>query len=159
MGFSIILTPFWSTFTEAWAKKEFNWIRSAMHKLIKIWGLVFIGGIVMIIISPWIYQVWVGREITVSLTMSALVAAWVILNAWNNIFAHFLNGLGKIKLQLYLGIGAAIVNVPLAILLGSKIGVEGVLLANIIVVAFGALVYPLQYKKIMGNSATGIWGK
>lgn len=159
MGFSIVLSPFWSAFTEAWVKKEFNWIRSAMHKLIKIWGIIFIGGIVMLIISPWIYQVWIGREITVSLGMSVLVAAWVILNAWNSIFAQFLNGVGKIKLQLYIGIGGSVVNVPLAVFLGTKIGIRGVLLANIIVVAFGILIYPIQYKKLMNGSATGIWGK
>ena len=28
MGFSIIITPFWSAFTEAYAKNDFGWIRN-----------------------------------------------------------------------------------------------------------------------------------
>lgn len=159
MGFSIILSPFWSAFTEAWAKNEINWIQRMMRKLFQTWGLILLTGIVMTFISQWVYQAWVGKEIAITLTMSALVAIWVILNAWNGIFGQFLNGIGKIKLQLYMGIGAAIVNVPLAIFLGSKIGIEGVLLANIIVTVFGALIYPIQYKKLINDIATGIWNK
>ena len=91
--------------------------------------------------------------------MSVLVSVWMVLNAWNGIFSYFLNGVGKIKLQLYMGIGGAIANIPLAIFLGFKIGIEGILLANIIVTAFGILIYPVQYKKIMNGSAAGIWCK
>ena len=159
MGFSIILTPFWSAFTEAWVKKEFGWIKKTMSKLLGIWSLLLVGGIIMVFLSKWIYRIWVGDIITVPYALSALVAAWVIINAWNGVYSHFLNGLGKIKLQLYLGISAAVINVPLAILLGLKIGIEGVLLANVLVTITGALIYPMQYNKLINNNAKGIWNK
>lgn len=159
MGFSIILTPFWSAFTEAWVKKELGWIKKTMSKLLGIWSLLLVGGIIMVLLSKWIYRIWVGDIITVPYALSALVAAWVLINAWNGVYSHFLNGLGKIKLQLYLGISAAVINVPLAILLGLKIGIEGVLLANVLVTIMGALIYPVQYKKLIDNNAKGIWNK
>lgn len=56
-----------------------------------------------------------------------------------------------------MGLGAAILNVPLAIYMGMKIGILGVLLANIVVSIAGVIIYPIQYKKIINNNAKGIW--
>lgn len=159
MGFSIVITPFWSAFTEAWVKKEIAWIKNIMRKLFIIWSILLIAGIIMLICSKWVYSVWVGDKVTVPFIMSALVGAWVLLNAWNGIFAQFLNGLGKIKLQLYLGIFTALINVPLALYLGKKIGIEGVLLANVLVLSIGVWMYPLQYYKLINNKAKGIWNR
>jgi len=159
MGFSIVITPFWSAFTEAWAKKEIVWIKKIMHKLIFLWGILFLLGICMLIFSNWIYGFWVGEKVTIPFSMSFLVGGWVLLNAWNGIFSQFLNGLGKVKLQMYLGITAALLNVPLAIFLGKKFGVDGVLFANLIVLSVGVWMYPLQYYKLINNNARGIWIK
>jgi len=159
MGFAIILTPFWSAFTEAWVKKEISWIRNSIKKLVGLWGLLLIAGIIMLVFSKWVYAVWIGEKVQVSFSISALVCAWVLLNAWNGIFSHFLNGVGKIKLQLYIGITAAVLNVPLALFLGNKIGIEGVLTANLLVKIFGVWIYPLQSFKLINNKATGLWKK
>jgi O-antigen/teichoic acid export membrane protein len=85
--------------------------------------------------------------------------SWVLINAWNGIFSHFLNGIGKLKIQLYLGITSAIINIPLAIFLGKLIGISGVLLANVMLGFIGACIYPIQYRKIVTNKASNIWNK
>ena len=159
MGFTIILTPFWSAFTEAWAKKEIVWIKKIMQKLLYLWLFLLLPAILMFIFSPWVYKIWVGEKIIIPYSISALVAVWVLLNAWNGIFAYFLNGIGKIKLQLYLGISAAILNVPLALFLGLKFGIRGVLLTNVILALAVSWIFPLQYKKIINHTAYGIWTK
>lgn len=159
MGFIIVINPFWSAITEAWIKKELGWIKNTVKKLRYLWFLLVIMGIAMLITSKWVYQVWIGDKVTISYIMSAFVGAWVLLNAWNGIYSHFLNGVGKIKLQLYLGITAAALNIPLAIFLGLKIGVEGVLLSNVILAFIQSLIYPIQYKKIITGNAQGIWNK
>lgn len=159
MGFAIVITPFWSAFTEAWAKKEITWVKNIMNKLFLFWGLLVLIGLIMLFATNWVYGIWVGDKVKISFTMSALVLTWVILNVWNGIFSNFLNGLGKIKLQLYIGISAAIVNVPLAIYLGKSMGVEGVLLANIVVLSVGVWVYPIQYKKLIIGNAKGVFNK
>ena len=35
MGFSIIITPFWSAFTEAYTKNDYAWIKNNIKRLIK----------------------------------------------------------------------------------------------------------------------------
>lgn len=159
MGFTIIISPFWSAFTEAWVKNDINWIKKIMNKLIQVWGILFLAAIIMLVLSPWVYHIWVGEKVTISYTMSALIAIWVVLNIWNGIFSQFLNGVGKIRLQLYIGVTVAILNVPLAIFLGIHFGINGVLLANVILIAAASWFYPLQYKKLISNSASGVWNK
>ncbi len=159
MGFSVIITPFWSAFTEAWKKNDASWIKKSMRRLVQLWGLMVVAGFIMLTVSQWIYHLWVGDEVNVSNSMSVLVMIWVLLNTWNGIFSHFLNGVGIIQLQLYIGIIVALLNIPLAIFLGKKLGIEGVLLANILVGINTAWIFPLQYRKILNKKATGIWNK
>lgn len=159
MGFSIIKTPFWSAFTEAWTKKEIVWIKNIMTKLMLAWFLFMVCGTVMLIFSKWIFLIWIGDKVYIPYSISALVGVWVLLNAWNGIFSTFLNGVGKVKLQMYLGVTAAFVNVPLAIYFGKNIGIEGVLIANLLVISIGVWLYPLQYQKIISGTAKGIFNR
>jgi O-antigen/teichoic acid export membrane protein len=159
MLFTIVITPFWSAYTEAWAKRDILWIKQTMKKIICIWKLLLVFGIIMLLVSKLVYLFWIGNKVTIPFSMSSLIMIWILLNIWNGIYSQFLNGLGKIKLQLYLGLSAAILNVPLAVFLGLKIGLEGVLLSNILVVGIVSWIYPIQYKKLITNSAYGIWNK
>ena len=159
MGFGIIITPFWSAFTEAWVKHETLWIKKIMQKLFIIWGILFIVGVLMVVFSKWIFSIWIGDKVHITYIMSILICTWVLINAWNGIFSNFLNGVSVLKLQMYCGLVGAIINVPLVIFLGKLIGIEGVLLANILVGLPAIIIYPIQYNKIIKSKATGIWNK
>jgi O-antigen/teichoic acid export membrane protein len=157
MLFSIVISPFWSAFTEASVNNDNRWIRNIMKKLFKFWGIMVLLGFMMLVISSWIYPLWVGENVVIGFWMSAFVLIWTLINTWNSIFSTFLNGIGKVKLQLYIGISSAILNIPLAIFLGKQIGLNGIFIANIIVSLVGAFIYPIQYKKLIFNRAKGIW--
>ena len=159
MGFSIIMSPFWSAVTDAWTREEIGWIKNSMRKLRQAWVIFLIIAFVMFISSQWIYKIWVGEQIVIPYILSALIGIWVMINTWNAIHSHFLNGIGKVKLQLYIGISAAVINVPLAIMLGKSIGIEGVLLCNLILAMIQSLIYPMQFSKIINIKAYGIWNK
>ena len=87
------------------------------------------------------------------------IAAYVIINAWNGIYSHFLNGIGVIKIQLYFALAGSLVNIPLAIFLGRTFGVYGVILSTTIISIMAAVISPIQYNKIINNKAAGIWAK
>jgi O-antigen/teichoic acid export membrane protein len=157
MLFGMIMVPLWSAYTEAWIKKDISWIKNTINKLILIWGLIALGVIVMFIASKFVYRMWVGKEIPISI--SAVMAIYVIVNGWCGIFSQFLNGVGKIKLQLIIGLSGALVNIPLAIFLGKHLGIYGVLLSTVLLSALSAVISPLQYLKIINYRATGIWNK
>jgi len=51
MASGIIMLPFWSAFTDAWTKKDVNWIKNTMKKLRSIWSLLIVAVIIMLIFS------------------------------------------------------------------------------------------------------------
>jgi O-antigen/teichoic acid export membrane protein len=159
MLFGMIMVPLWSAYTEAWIKKDIDWIKNTIKKLILIWGLVTLGVIIMFIASKFIYRMWVGKEIIVPVSVSAVMAIYVIVNGWCGIFSQFLNGVGKIKLQLIIGLLGALINIPLAIFLGKHLGIYGVLLSTVLLSALSAVISPVQYLKIINYKATGVWNK
>lgn len=159
MVMGIIMTPFWSAFTEAWVKKDLDWIQGTVSKLRKIWLALTLVSMIMLLLASWVYHLWVGDEVVISFAVSASIAAYVVINGWNSIYSQFLNGVGKVKLQLYLAIGGSLVNIPLAIFLGKTLGIYGVVLSTTIISIASAIITPLQYKKIISNQASGIWNK
>ena len=159
MGFGIIMLPFWSAFTEAWIKNDIAWIKNTMKKLKLIWLMISVVAIIMLVCANFMYRMWVGKGIPVPILMSAIMAAYVIVNAWCGIYSQFLNGVGKIKLQLYSGLFGALINIPLAIFLGKHIGISGVVLSTLILAMISAAWSPVQYNKLINHNAKGIWNK
>jgi len=161
MGFSIFITPFWSAFTEAYTKNDFSWMKNTIKRLIKIWVLIVFTVIIMLLISDKIYEVWIGDRVQITFSLSALMALFVIISTWNNIFAFFLNGVSKIKISFYLSVITGFINIPLSIFLAKNIhlGIEGVILSTVICIFLGTIVQPIQYFKIINNKAFGIWNK
>jgi O-antigen/teichoic acid export membrane protein len=159
MLLGIFITPFWSAFTEAWSKKDIQWIKNTMKKLRILWALLSITTLIMLIFANFIYKIWVGKEIVIPISISVMMAFYVIINAWNSIFCQFLNGVGKIKIQLYTGIIDMVLNIPMAVFLGKAFGVAGVILSSVILSGLNMIWTVIQYKKIIDNKAYGIWAE
>ncbi|HMN17964.1 MAG: oligosaccharide flippase family protein [Ignavibacteriales bacterium] len=159
--FNVVLAPFWSAFTEAYVKKEYSWIQNAIRKLLIIWIILSLIAVFMIIISNIVYSIWVGSEIQVPFILSIFTGIFVIIANWNNIFAYFINGVGKIRIALYYSIFTALINIPLSILLAKQfgLGISGVILATNICLIIASVWSPIQYYKIINNKASGIWNK
>ena len=159
--FFVILTPMWSAYTEAYVMNDFDWIKNAMNKIQKVWILLSLIVIVMIFAANWFYSIWLNSKIQVPLLLTILMGFFAIVSNWNNIFAYFINGVGKIRLQLYNSIFVAIINIPLSIYFAKNLemGISGVIAATCICVGIGAIWAPIQYSKIINKKATGIWAK
>lgn len=159
--FNIILTPFWSAYTEAYIKEDFQWIRNSVTKILKIWLLLSLGVVLMVIFSGTIYEIWVGDQIYIPFRLSLVMGVFVIFSNWNNIFAYFINGTGKIRLQLYNSIFVAVINIPLSVYFAKNLGfgITGVMIATCLCVAVGSIWAPIQYSKIINKKAMGIWAK
>lgn len=51
MVFIIVLTPFWSAFTDAFYNRDYCWMKTAMHKLERLWLLCIPVTVLMILIA------------------------------------------------------------------------------------------------------------
>jgi O-antigen/teichoic acid export membrane protein len=161
MVFTIILTPFWSAYTEAITKNDISWIKSTVRKLVKIWFIMVIGVGLMLIVAKPFYRVWVGDKVHIPFMLSAFMGLYAIISTWNNIFAYFINGVGKIKLQMYYGIIAMIINIPISIFFAKTLnmGSAGVILGTCASLIIGSFFAPIQSWKIIKGNAKGIWNK
>lgn len=159
MVFSIVITPFWSAFTEAFTKKEYEWIIDRIKLLKRIWYVLTLASIGMFIISGWVYPLWVGDKVHISAVLSFLNMIYVCIVTWNSIYLFFLNGAGKIQLQLYLSIIIIIINIPLAFLIEDvfSLGTPSVIISIACCQFLFSIFAPVQYKKIINKNAHGIW--
>jgi len=157
MGFAIIMTPFWSAFTDAYTKKDFNWITRVFAKMYKYWIITAVFTALLLLGSPLIFKLWLGSKIRIPLLLSVSMALYVIGTCWMMIHCYLLNGIGKIRIQLYLYIFSTIFNIPLGIYLGKRLGLVGIVYSNIIVLIMMGIILYVQCRKILNNSASGIW--
>ncbi|MFZ0455779.1 MAG: oligosaccharide flippase family protein [Ignavibacteriaceae bacterium] len=159
--FFMVLTPMWSAYTEAYVKDDYSWIKNAVNKILKVWMLLSILVIIMIFVANRVYDIWLNSRIEVPLDLTILMGLFAIMSNWNNIFAYFINGVGKIRLQLYTSIIVGIINIPLSIYFARNLnmGISGVMAATCVCVGVGAIWAPIQYFKIVNKKATGIWAK
>lgn len=155
----IIVTPLWSAYTDAYTKGDFDWIKSTLKFTKRVW-LALIGlTLITLFISPWFFRLWLGDSVNVPFSLSIAMSTYVVGYIWMNIYTFLLNGIGKIRLQLYVSISAGIIYIPLVIVFGKIWGLEGITyLSTLFFVATG-LVYRIQVKKLLNVSANGIWFK
>ena len=161
MACTIIITHYCSSFTEAYAKKDFEWIKKSVSNIQKLWMLIPVGLIGMVFLADWFYQFWVGDKVLVPLQLSMAMALFVLLVTFNMIYVNFINGVGKIKLQLITSLISMTINIPLSIYLGKFLGwgTTGVILATCFSLGYSVVLRPIQYYKLINNTAKGIWNK
>lgn len=157
MIFYIIMAPFWSAFTEAKMLDDYIWMKKTFHKLIKTVLLLLVAAVFMLTISHFIFKLWIGNLVSISFSMSLVVAIYIMSCLWNMLFSQLLNGMGKIKLQMYFSLIGTTINIPLALFLGHKYGVNGVVLSPIIINLISAVYAPYQVNLLLNKKAKGIW--
>jgi O-antigen/teichoic acid export membrane protein len=161
IAFTIIVTPFWSAFTEAWTKNDRQWIVNAVKRLKQIWVVFLICGIFMLAVSKWFFVLWVGNSVKIPFVLSALMLVSFMVFNYGGIFSQFANGIGKINLQVYSSLIATLIYIPIAFFLVKVLhmGVESLVITTILTNWYGPLLGPVQFRKIMNNTATGVWNK
>jgi O-antigen/teichoic acid export membrane protein len=159
--FFTILNPLWSAYTDAYVKEDVEWIKNTVKKILKVWAMLSVLVLLMITAADVVYNIWLDSKIKVPFILTILMGIFAILSNWNNIFAYFINGVGKIRLSLFYAVFVGIINIPLSILLAKNagLGISGVIAATLICLLLGSIYSPVQYFKIINKKDTGIWGK
>ena len=161
LGWSMIITPYWVAFNEAFVKKDFKWLRKTIRFLLKAWLLLLIGVIIFIAFSTKAYSIWVGKGIIIPLQLSLHMGLFIVLSTNLNICAYFLNGIGKIKLQFYASIFSGLSNIPLTIYFAKNLhmGISGVILGTSLSIILGGILMWIQTYKVIRQEDDGIWSK
>jgi len=157
--FTIVMTPFWSAFTDAYAKGDHLWIHNTFKNIQLGWLALVIGTALLVVVSPIIFKLWIKEIISIPLKLSVFMGLYVIISSFHMMCCFLLNGIGKIKLQLYMYMVCFVINIPISIILGKWLGVIGITLSNIILLAIMGIMLYVQCQKILNSKAVGIWNK
>lgn len=159
MVFNIIIAPMWSASTDAFAKGDLLWIKKYMKVMLKISILSTIGVLVLILGSNIAYRLWIGTAVIIPFKLSFWMGLYTIVLLWSTCFSTFLFGIGKLRIQLINTVVASCLFIPLAVWLSKSVGITGIVTALCITNLSGAILNPVQYKKIISGNASGIWNK
>jgi O-antigen/teichoic acid export membrane protein len=154
MLMSLIAMPILPLVTQAFANQDYTWIRSMLKKM-NIFALLIVAGtIIMIIISPFIYKVWIGNKAAIPLNLSLAIGIYTIINILSTSFSIFINGIGKIRILVILGPLGIFIFIGFSILF-SKIlnNVIGVSIALSISSLIGLIAIPIELNKYLKKTA------
>ena len=158
IAFSIITSPYWSAFTDAYAKKDYQWINKSVKRLRKVWLFIsFVIVPVFFVLAKFIFKILFPDVSGITSSLSLSMAVYVICSSCLSFTCSLLYGIGKLRVLLILYVLVTITNVPLGIVMGKWMGIEGVVIANIIIFVFMNIVLWIQTNKILGHKASGIW--
>ena len=152
---SLIMNSYWSSFTHAASSGDWKWIRHTLRRLVAMMLPVIAIAVTLSFVSTPLITLWMGVDAISKNSMYWTFAAYTVLSCWSNIFAYFVNGIGRVNLQLISAIVAASINIPLSIILvrNYDLGITGIVLATVISLGLFSVLGPLQTKQILAGEA------
>ncbi len=159
MILTIILTPYWSAFTDAYTVSDIKWMLGTYRALSKIWCLVALGAVGMLFVSPLFYHFWLGGLLSIPYSLSIAMFLYVVVMSRASLYMYLLNGIGTVNIQMIIYLIFGVVSIPLMILLCKEYGMIGILMVTTLVYLIQCCFGHIQLKKILNATAKGIWLK
>ena len=157
--FAVFITPLWSAFTEAYTLKEYAWMNGTFKKINLFAVFPVIATILLALLSNIAYRFWIGDAVTIPANTTYMMGIYMVVSIWVFLYTSILNGVSKVLLQLIVYIISTILHIPLAIFMGARFGINGVLLSASFFMAIIAFVSYLQVNKIIHKNVHSIWDK
>lgn len=158
-AFTIMVTPIWSATTDAYVKGDIEWINKTMTRLTRFFYLFSLGVVLLIVLTPISYHIWVHDTLKVNWLLMMLMGLYQILSMRTSYLCAIINGIGKVRLQFVFTLVESIVHLPLAFLLAKQFGITGVVISLSLMTFINTIWEPIQIKRLVNNTAYGIWNK
>lgn len=148
--------PFWALYTDAYQKKEYQWIKQTLKRL-NLLFVLFIGLITgLYFLSETIISFWIRKELLIPKNLLLFMSLFVLIRVYGIIYMNFLNSIGKVKIQMWLYILGAILNIPLSIYFVKhcNFGSSGVILGTVLSIISLSIILPIQSYYILNQKHT-----
>lgn len=159
VGYTIIVSPMWNAYTDAYVKGDLAWIDRTFRKAMRLWMLTVAGGALMLALCGWFYRLWVGTSVEVPLAVSASVWAYICMFNFNNCVTALLNGLNKIRVQIITSFVGTALYIAAVVLFGRTMGMTGIVTSMAVCYGAMAAIHLYQCRLIIRGKARGIWNK
>ena len=159
MLYTMITAPLWPAYTDAYTKGDYDWMKAMRRKMERVLLLSMLACALITLLSPIIYKLWIGDQVSVPFTMTLMVAIYVSVYCWMNLNGTLVVGMGKIQVETIIVLVGMVLHIPASLLLGRYIGTYGVIASLIIINLFYAIVMDHQVNILLNKTAKGIWNK
>lgn len=159
MVVTIVLTPFWSAFTDAYVKKDKIWMLKAQRKLERMWILCIPVALIMLASCNWVYRIWLGTNISIPFSLSIVIMIYILAQMRVAIYVYLINGIGTVFLQAVIYLVFALIALPIMFFSCECWGIHAVLYVPILVYCCQSVVARIQIYKLINGTATGLWNK
>jgi O-antigen/teichoic acid export membrane protein len=148
---SLLMSTFWSSFTEAYAVGDWKWICSRVKILQLLTIPILLACLILALISPWIVEHWMTQAQVATTSLYLSFAFLTVLSAWSNVFAYFLNGIGDTRLQLRTSLLALAFHFPSCYVFVKVLGMGlvGINLGTMVSIAFFAVAGPFYVWRLL----------
>ncbi|MGR9013567.1 MAG: oligosaccharide flippase family protein [Gammaproteobacteria bacterium] len=133
MLFSLLLTPLWPAYREAFASGDMLWVTRIFLKSIR-WALLISlpSAFALVMLGGKIIELWVGHEAVPATDLLIGSGIWLVFTTIGCALAVFLNGLQLVKIQLIVATSAGFMNIIISIWLIQLIGVAGAVFGSVV---------------------------
>lgn len=159
VGYTIIISPLWNAYTDAYAKQDYTWIRKAFRKSLLFWGGSVVCGLMMLALSGWFFERWIGNSVHIPFAVSACVLAYVCMLNFNNCVTYLINGLNKIRIQIITSVMTTLIYLIAVFIIKDRFGIIGISLSMVGAYIIMSIVHLYQCNLFIKNKAKGIWNK
>tara|TARA_A100001035_G_scaffold119871_1_gene94211 strand:- start:11779 stop:13104 length:1326 start_codon:yes stop_codon:yes gene_type:complete len=160
--FTLYISTHWPVFIAAINEKKSKFIVNKIKLFKKIFVLLLICFIFMYYMYDFVVSIWINnKDVKQDDFLNIMMILYYCIYAFTTIYIYVVNASGKLKIQTYLYILIAIINIPLSIFFVKTLmlGSSGVILASATCLLMMSIIMPIQSSKLLSNKASGIWGK
>lgn len=149
MFFSILTIPIWSAVTKAYSENNTIWIEKMSKVLNGIAISIILAYVMSIPILPKVFEIWLGRN-----SLSIEYFKIIIFAIFNSVMiliyssTSISNGIGELKVQLIFNSIAAMIKIPLSVILSHYYDSWIIIvIVNIMIMTPLAIVQPISNKR------------
>ncbi len=159
IAYTIIVSPMWNAYTDAYVKKDYAWIRRTFHSALLMWVGITAGGAIMLLCSSLFYELWIGTTVIIPFSVSLSVFLYITFFNLNNGVTALINGLNKIRVQIITSIIVTVIYISIILLSGNNLGIEGIVYCMAISYIVMSMIHVYQCNLLIRQQAKGIWNK
>ena len=158
--FTVICMPFWNATTDAYQRNDIEWICNATRKLRLMTIGIMACLVIMVVLSNTVYAISIDRQTVIDIRMSIVMAAYIFILIYSMRYSYFINGIGKLRLQLIFTTAAVILLIPLDYLATQlSHSIIWFMIVMCLVNIPGLIVNRIQFNKLIKGQARGLWNR
>ena len=125
---SLIFPALWPAYAEAYARRDYGWIRRTFALTMKGTVALNLAGVLMLILlGRTVIRLWAGPAAVPTAHLLLAMGVWALINGFMSVESCLLAALSRTREQAVLSIVAAVVNIMLSIALVQHVGSVGVI--------------------------------